>query len=136
MKYCKIKSFVIPFCVALLMAFSSYAAIQVEDLSGNTLDSVGLKKTLPFTLWGNVPFEKLKEMTLDLSTQKKSSALEKQVAEVLIQPTFITPSAWTEQQSAEWMETRLQALLNMSRSDLVLQMIEQLPPAFINKNVF
>ena len=119
----------------MLLAFPTYAAIQMEDLSGNTLDSVGLKKTLPFTLWGNVPFEKLKEMTLDLSTQKKSPALEKQVAEVLIQPTFITPSTWTEQQSVKWMETRLQALLNMSRSDLVLQMVEQLPSAFINKKI-
>lgn len=135
MKYYKIKSFVISFFITLGVLFPAYSAIQVEDLGGNTLDSVGLKKTLPFTVWGNVPFNKLKEMTLDLSSQKKSPALEKQVAEVLIQPTFITPSAWSEKQSVQWLETRLQALLNMSRSDLVLQMIEQLPPASVNKNI-
>lgn len=111
------------------------AAVQVEDLKGNILDSFGLKKTLPFTSWGNMPFDKLKEMTLDLSVQKKSPALEKLVSEVLVQPTYITSGTWTQKQSEEWMETRLQALLNMARSDLVVQIIEQLPDNFVTNRI-
>ncbi|MBO5997301.1 MAG: hypothetical protein J6P93_02105 [Alphaproteobacteria bacterium] len=135
MKYYKIKKTIISCLIAFGVIFPSYAALQVEDLSGNTLDAIGLKKTLPFTSWGKIPFDKLKEMTLDLSRQKKSPALEKMLSEVLIQPTFIAPNVWTETQSVEWMETRLQALLNMSRSDLVLQLIDQLPTGFVTNRI-
>ena len=135
MKCYKIKKAIICFVIALFAVSSVYAQVQVEDLKGNTLDSFGLKKTLPFTSWGKVPFDKLKEITLELSEQKKSQVLEEFVTKVLIQQTLISPGKWSEEQSAQWMEVRLQALLNLSRADLVLQMIKQLPASFITKEI-
>ena len=76
MKFYKIKNIIFAFLITLFSMNFACAAVQVEDLKGNVLDAFGLKKTLPFTSWGQVPFDKLKEMTLDLSTQKKSPALE------------------------------------------------------------
>ena len=135
MKCYKIKKFIVCFILVLFTASFVHAQVQVEDLKGNALDSIGLEKTLSFTSWGPIPFDKLKEMTLDLSAQKKSIALEKMVADVLIQPTFMAPNKWTEEQSTQWMEIRLQALLNMSRSDLVLQLIKRVPAAFVTKEM-
>ncbi len=119
----------------LSVALPVSAAVEVEDLQGNTLDAYGLDKTLSFTSWGDIPFDVLKEMTQSLSKQKRSAVLANLTAQVLIQPTFITPSKWTVEQSNKWLQTRLQALLNMGRVDLVLQMIKGLPNSALNTEI-
>ena len=133
MKYCKIKLF--GFLLAFAVCFAAHSAVQVEELAGDALDTVGLEKTLPFTAWGDIPFDHLRDMTLSLSAQKQSAALTDLTVRVLTQPTFITAGSWTKAQSEEWLKTRLRALLNMGQADLVLAMIKKLPAGFVSTDI-
>ena len=132
--FCKIKHFFLGAFLTLLIV-PAFAQVQVEELSDNTLDAFGLDKSLPFTSWGNMPFDVLSQITQDLAQQKQSAVLANLTAAVLIQPTFIQNTGWTQAQSKEWLNLRLKSLIDLGHADTALQMIERMPADFISSDI-
>ena len=134
MMFYKIKIAFLSVVLCFFCFFSVKAELQIEELNGNLTDALGVEKTLPFSAWGDLPFDDLVEITNQLSVQKKSAWLAKLTATVLMQQTFIEQNNWSEKQSQKWLLTRLNALLSLGYPAQAL-MIEQLPMTSLNKDV-
>ena len=130
----KIKTVFLSVLLCSFVCFSVKAELQIEELSDNLTDALGVEKTLPFSVWGDLAFDDLIEITNQLSVQKKSAWLSKLTATVLMQQTFIEQSKWTKKQSEKWLLTRLNALLNLGYPSQALMMIDQLPIAALNND--
>ena len=132
MKCCKIKIFAFLCCLFCSVAF---AQVEISDITMSDASAYGVKRALPFSCWGDMPFDLMIKMTQKVSHQRKSFELAKMAAVVLGQKTSLTCRNLDTKQAQKWNEIRLQALLDMGFYDDVIIFANNMPRTLISKNI-
>ena len=131
MTFCKIKFF-----LALFLGCSvALADVKVDNLSLSVESAYGAKKTLGFSCWGKMPFEKVVEITENLSHQRTSYELAKMTAEVLSQKTSVGCNDLTPENAQKWLNVRLQSLLNLGFYEDVISLVNNIPAAHLTTDI-